>query len=131
MWSDPIADMLTRIRNAVRTKAPEVQIPASNVKVSIAEVLKQEGYILGHDRIEDTRQGILRIQLKYGPLGEPVINEIKRVSKTGCREYRGVEELPEVLNGLGIAIVSTSQGMLSDRQCRQRRLGGELVCTVN
>ena len=131
MWSDPIADMLTRIRNAVRTKAREVKIPASNVKVSIAEVLKQEGYILGYDRIEDTRQGILRIQLKYGPLGEPVINELKRVSKTGCREYRGVEKLPKVLNGLGIAIVSTSQGMLSDRQCRQRRLGGELVCTVN
>ena len=118
MWSDPIADMLTRIRNAVRTKAREVKIPASHVKVSIAEVLKQEGYILGYDRIEDTRQGILRIQLKYGPLGEPVINELKRVSKTGCREYRGVEKLPRVLNGLGIAIVSTSQGMLSDRQCR-------------
>jgi len=131
MWSDPIADMLTRIRNAARTKAREVQIPASNVKVSIAEVLKQEGYILGYDRIEDTRQGILRIQLKYGPLGEPVIHELKRVSKVGCREYRGVDEVPEVLNGLGIAIVSTSQGMLSDRQCRQRHLGGELVCTVN
>jgi len=131
MWSDPIADMLTRIRNAVRTKAREVKIPASNVKVSIAQVLKQEGYILGYDRIEDTRQGILRIQLKYGPLGDPVINELKRVSKTGCRQYRGVEELPEVLNGLGIAIVSTSQGMLSDRQCRERRLGGELVCTVH
>lgn len=131
MWSDPIADMLTRIRNAVRTKAREVKIPASNVKVSIAEVLKQEGYILDYDRIEDTRQGILRIQLKYGPLGESVINEIKRVSKTGCREYCSLDELPEVLDGLGIAIVSTSQGMLSDRQCRQRRLGGELVCTVN
>jgi len=131
MWSDPIADMLTRIRNAIRTKAREVKIPASNVKVSIAEVLKQEGYILGYDRIEDTKQGILRIELKYGPLGEPVINEIKRVSKTGCRVYCGLGELPRVLEGLGIAIVSTSQGVLSDRQCRERRLGGELICTVN
>jgi len=131
MWSDPIADMLTRIRNAVRTRAREVKIPASNVKVSIAEVLKTEGYILGYDRIDDTRQGILRIQLKYGPMGDPAISEIKRASKVGCREYRGADKLPRVLNGLGTAIVSTSQGVLSDRECRKRRIGGEVICTIN
>lgn len=131
MWSDPIADMLTRIRNAVRVRSREVKMPLSNVKASIAEVLKQEGYILGYDRIEDANQGVLRIQLKYGPLGEPVLNEIKRVSKTGCRDYRGVGDLPRVLNGMGISVVSTSQGMLSDRQCRERGIGGEVVCTVS
>ncbi|MBP7934995.1 MAG: 30S ribosomal protein S8 [Phycisphaerae bacterium] len=131
MWSDPIADMLTRIRNAVRVRSREVKVPLSNVKASIAEVLKQEGYILGYDRIEDAHQGVLRIQLKYGPLGEPVLNEIKRVSKNGCRDYRGVDDLPRVLNGMGIGVVSTSQGMLSDRQCRERGIGGELVCIVS
>ncbi|HOW70414.1 MAG TPA: 30S ribosomal protein S8 [Phycisphaerae bacterium] len=131
MWSDPIADMLTRIRNAVRVRSREVKVPLSNVKAGIAEVLKQEGYILGYDRIEDAHQGVLRIQLKYGPLGEPVLNEIKRVSKNGCRDYRGVDDLPRVLNGMGIGVVSTSQGMLSDRQCRERGIGGELVCIVS
>ncbi|HSW46354.1 MAG TPA: 30S ribosomal protein S8 [Phycisphaerae bacterium] len=130
MWSDPIADMLTRIRNAVRVRAREVKIPASKLKVSVAEVLKQEGYINDCDRIDDGQQGVLRIQLKYSSLGEPVISEIKRVSKTGSRDYRPVEKLPRVLNGLGIAIVSTSQGVLSDRQCRERRIGGEVICTV-
>lgn len=131
MWSDPIADMLTRIRNAVRVRSREVKVPLSNVKASIAEVLKLEGYILGYDRIEDAHQGVLRIQLKYGPLGEPVLTEIKRVSKNGCRDYRGVGDLPRVLNGMGIGVVSTSQGMLSDRQCRERGIGGELVCIVS
>lgn len=130
MWSDPIADMLTRIRNAARSKAKEVRVPASNQKASIAEVLKQEGYLLGFDRIEDGKQGWLRIQLKYGRLGEPAITEVKRVSKTGCRKFCGVDDLPRVLNGLGIAVVSTSHGVLSDRECRQRRIGGEVICTV-
>ena len=130
MWSDPIADMLTRIRNAIRMRSREVRIPASKVKASIAEVLKQEGYIAGYDQIPDAHQGFLRIELRYSPEGAPVITEIRRVSKTGSRDYRPVEKLPRVLNGMGIAIVSTSQGMLSDRQCRERRLGGEVVCTV-
>jgi len=130
MWSDPIADMLTRIRNAVRAGLREVKIPASRLKIEMARVLKAEGYIADFDRIEDGRQGILRIRLKYGPQGEPVITELKRVSKTGCRDYRGVEDLPRVLNGMGIAIVSTSQGVLSDRECRRRRIGGEVLCTV-
>lgn len=130
MWSDPIADMLTRIRNAVHQRAREVKMPASNLKVRIAEVLKQEGYIQDFDRIEDVHQGLLRVRLKYSPEGEPAITEIKRSSKPGCRDYRGVEEIPRVLNGMGIAILSTSQGVLSDRQCRERRIGGELICTV-
>lgn len=129
--TDPIADMLTRIRNAVRMHQRDVKMPASNLKAGVAEVLRQEGYIAGYDRIDDGRQGILRIQLKYGPTGDPVINELKRESKAGRRDYRAVKELPKVLNGLGIAIVSTSQGVLSDRQCRERNVGGELLCTVS
>jgi len=130
MWSDPIADMLTRIRNAVMVRNREVKVPASNVKAGIAEVLKREGYIVDYDRIADTNQGFLRIQLKYGRQGEPVITEIKRISKPGRRDYRSTENIPVVLNGLGISIVSTSQGVLSDRQCREKNIGGELVCTV-
>jgi small subunit ribosomal protein S8 len=131
MWSDPIADMLTRIRNVAMVCGREVKVPASRVKAGIAEVLKQEGYIQEFDRIEDGRQGILRIKLKYGRRGEPVLKEIKRMSKPGRRDYRSVEQLPEVLNGMGIAIISTSQGVLSDRQCRERNVGGELICTVS
>src|SRR5687768_13986911 len=110
MWSDPVADMLTRVRNAVRMHQREVKIPASGAKIGIADVLKQEGYILGYDRIEDGKQGILRIQLKYGPFGDAVITNLKRESKPGRRDYRGFDKLPKVLNGLGICIVSTSQG---------------------
>ena len=130
MWSDPIADMLNRIRNGVRSRAREVKIPASRLKANIAEVLKQEGYIAGYDRIDDGRQGSLRIFLKYGPQGDLVITQIRRYSKTGARLYRPADKLPRVLNGLGIAVVSTNQGVLSDRQCRERRIGGEVICTV-
>lgn len=130
MWSDPIADMLTRIRNAVRVRAAEVRIPSSKVKVGLAEVLRAEGYISEYDVIEDGRQGILRIRLKYGPQGEQIINDIQRVSKPGRRTYVGVEEIPRVLNGLGIAVLSTNRGVKSDRQCREEKLGGELLCTV-
>lgn len=130
MWSDPIADMLTRIRNAARIKRDEVKIPRSNLKVGIAKVLKDEGYILDYDEIDDQKQGILRVTLKYGPRGEDVINKIDRVSKPGCRVYKGSGDLPSVLDGLGIAIVSTSQGVMSDRQCREKNAGGELLCTV-
>lgn len=131
MWSDPIADMLTRIRNAADVRKREVRIPASNIKVGIAEVLKNEGYIRDYDRIDDGRQGILRVTLKYGPAGESVIHELKRVSKPGCRVHRQTDELPKVLNGMGIAVLSTSQGILSDRQCREKHIGGELLCTVS
>lgn len=131
MWSDPIADMLTRIRNAVLVRDREVKIPDSNLKAGIAEVLKQEGYIRDYDRIEDGRQGVLRVHLKYGPEGEPIIRELRRQSRPGRRDYRNVAALPKVLNGLGIAILSTSRGVLSDRQCREKNVGGELLCTVS
>jgi small subunit ribosomal protein S8 len=129
--SDPIADMLTRIRNAVRIKRKEVNIKASKVCEGIAAVLKQEGYIIDFDRIDDNKQGILRITLKYDPTGEPVINEIKRVSKPGRRVYAPADKLPRVLGGMGIAIVSTSKGIMSDRNCRTAKTGGEIFCTVS
>ena len=130
MWSDPIADMLTRIRNAVRIRRPNVTIPASNLKKGIAAVLKEEGNVSGFDRVEDNKQGLLRIDLKYGPRGEDVIRGIKRESRGSRRVYRGVNDLPRVLDGLGIAIVSTSKGVLSDRRCRELHVGGELLCSV-
>jgi small subunit ribosomal protein S8 len=130
MWSDPIADMLTRIRNAVRERRTQVSIPSSKVKVGIARVLKEEGYIEDFDVVEDRGQGILRVDLKYGPRGEDLIHHIQRGSRAGRRLYLGVDNLPRVLDGLGIAVVSTSRGILSDRVCRERRVGGELLCTV-
>ena len=130
MWSDPVADMLTRIRNGARVRKSRVTIPSSKLKVGVAAVLKAEGYIEDYDLVEDDKQGILRVDLKYGPRGEDLIHEIKRVSRPGCRRYSKVEDLPSVLDGLGIAIVSTSGGVLSDRMCRERRVGGELICTV-
>lgn len=128
--SDPIADMLTRVRNAVRNSAESVDCRHSKVCAGIAAVLQSEGYVLGFNRIEDGRQGILRIELKYGPHGEQIINAIKRESKPGCRVYTGVNDLPRPLAGLGIAIVSTPRGVLSDRQAREQHVGGELLCTV-
>lgn len=130
MWSDPIADMLTRIRNASRVRRSQVTIPSSRLKVGIAKVLQDEGYINGYDVIEDSKQGLLRIDLKYGQRGEDVIHDLQRVSRTSRRVYRKVTDLPRVLDGLGIAIVSTSSGVLSDRVCRERNVGGELICTV-
>ena len=130
MWSDPVADMLTRIRNAVRVRRKQVSIPASKLKVGIAEVLREEGYIKAFDVVEDGKQGILRIDLKYGPRGEDIVRDIERISKAGCRVYRRVDDLPRVMDGLGIAIVSTNRGVLSDRRCRELNLGGEVLCTV-
>ena len=130
MWSDTVADMLTRIRNAVRVQHKQVNVPASKLKNAIAKVLKEEGYIEGYSSIEDGKQGILRIDLKYGARGEDVIRKIDRVSKPGCRVYRKVEDLPRVLDGLGIAIMSTNKGVLSDRSCREKKVGGEVLCTV-
>jgi len=129
--SDPIADMLTRVRNAARVGKETVNVRASNICAGIAEVLKIEGYILGYDRIDDGNQGILRIQLKYDANGESVIDEVKRVSKPGRRIYSGSEELPRVLAGLGISIISTSKGIMSDNNCRQQKVGGEILCTVS
>jgi len=128
--SDPIADMLTRIRNAYRARHEMVTAPASKICEGICRVLKEEGYITDYQRIEDTRQGLLRVQLKYGPRGENVLVEIKRISRPGRRLYLGVGDLPRPLGGMGISIVSTSRGVLSDRQCRQENVGGEVLCTV-
>ncbi len=130
-FSDPIADMLTRIRNAVRVNKEQVNIRASNICQGIATVLKDEGYIKDYDRIDDNKQGILRIILKYDEEGRPVINEITRVSKPGRRIYLSVDKLPKVLAGMGIAIVSTSKGVMSDKICRQNKSGGEILCTVS
>ena len=129
--SDPIADMLTRIRNAMRVNKDEVNIKASKICEGIADVLKKEGYIKDYDRIEDNKQGILRIALKYDLEGCSIINEIKRTSKPGRRVYVSVDKLPRVLAGMGIAIVSTSKGVMSDRSCREANVGGEILCTVN
>ncbi|MEM1071652.1 MAG: 30S ribosomal protein S8 [Planctomycetota bacterium] len=128
--SDPIADMLTRIRNAVRNRAATVDCLNSKVCRGIADVLTSEGYIGGYDVIEDNKQGLIRVQLKYGPRGEQVISRIRRESKPGRRLYQKVDQLPRPLQGMGIAIVSTSAGVLSDRVCREKRVSGELLCTV-
>ncbi len=129
--SDPIADMLTRIRNAARIGREQVNIKASNICAGIAAVLKQEGYIEDFDRIDDGKQGILRVSLKYSAEGGSVIGEIKRISKPGRRIYSSVDDLPYVLNGMGTAIVSTSKGVMSDRSCREAKVGGEILCTVS
>ena len=129
--SDPIADMLTRIRNAMRVNKEQVNVKASKICEGIAAVLKKEGYILDYDRIDDGNQGILRVILKYDQEGRPIINEITRASKPGRRVYSSVEKLPRVLAGMGIAIVSTSEGVMSDINCRQNNVGGEILCTVS
>jgi len=128
---DPIADMLTRIRNANRVGRRFVQIPKSKICTGIAQVLKDEGYIDSFDVIDDEKQGQIRIKLKYTNTGQKVIHVIDRESKPGCRVYRGVESLPKVLNGMGIAVVSTSKGVMSDRKAREANVGGELLCTVS
>ncbi len=128
--SDPIADMLNRVRNALRNRHATVNIRASGVCEGICRVLKAEGYIEDYQRIDDGVQGLLRVYLKYGPTGEDLITELRRVSRPGRRVYAGVDELPRPLNGLGIAIVSTSRGVLSDRRCREEKVGGEVLCSV-
>jgi small subunit ribosomal protein S8 len=128
---DPIADMLTRIRNANRVGRKVVLIPRSKICNGIAHVLKEEGYIEEFDVVDDGRQGHLRVKLKYSMSGEKVIHEIDRQSKPGRRIYRAVDDLPKVLNGMGIAVVSTSKGVMSDRKARQENVGGELLCTVS
>ncbi len=130
MMTDPIADMLTRIRNAVRVERPHVTMPLSKVKRGLAEVLKREGYIWAWEEVEGQNVPELKIELKYGPNGERVIRHIKRVSKPGRRVYCRADHLRPVLNGLGISIVSTSRGVISDREARQRNLGGEVLCEL-
>jgi small subunit ribosomal protein S8 len=128
---DPIADMLTRIRNANRVGRRQVLIPKSKICVGIAHVLQDEGYIDGFEEIPDDRQGQIRVRLKYALNGDKVIHVIDRESKPGRRVYRKVDDLPKVLNGMGIAVVSTSKGVMSDRKAREQNVGGELLCTVS
>jgi len=128
--SDPIADMLTRIRNANSVNHESVQIPASNIKVAIADVLKREGYIKDYAVTADNKQGILSVKLKYGANREKVISGIKRISRPGLRAYVKASELPRVLGGLGIAVISTSKGILSDKQARKENVGGEVLAYV-
>lgn len=130
MMTDPIADMLTRIRNSVRVEKQFVDLPYSNLKKNIAEVMKREGFIWDYQIIEAQPVNVIRIQLKYGPNGERVIRHIKRVSKPGCRVYSSAEDLKPVLNGLGISVVSTSKGLLSDREAKAQKYGGEIICEI-
>ncbi|WP_040225832.1 30S ribosomal protein S8 [Bhargavaea cecembensis] len=128
--SDPIADMLTRIRNANMVRHEKLEVPASNMKKEIAEILKREGFVRDVEYIEDDKQGVIRIFLKYGQDNERVITGLKRISKPGLRVYAKTSEVPRVLNGLGIALVSTSQGLLTDKEARAKQVGGEVVAYV-
>lgn len=128
--TDPIADMLTRIRNASSSKFKTVDIPASNIKRAIADILFKEGYIKAYEEIKDDAQGIIRISLKYDDKGVKVISGLKRISKPGLRVYASKEELPRVLNGLGIALISTSKGIMTDREARKENLGGEVLAYI-
>ena len=128
--SDVIADMLTRIRNANDAKHATVDIPASNMKKSIADILVEEGYVKSYQIIEDGKQGVIRVTLKYNAGKQKVIRGIRRVSKPGLRIYAGYEDMPKVMNGLGIAIVSTSKGIMTDKQARETKIGGEVLAFV-
>ncbi|MBI3465283.1 MAG: 30S ribosomal protein S8 [Planctomycetes bacterium] len=130
MMTDPIADMLTRIRNAIRIEKPDVRFPASRVKAGIAQVLKDEGYVWDWEFEQSSPVALLRVHLKYGPQGERVIRRIDRVSKPGCRVYQKCKDLKPVLDGMGICVLSTSKGVMSDRQARARKLGGEVICRI-
>ena len=128
--TDPIADMLTRIRNANTVGHKTVEIPASKIKVSIAEILLEEGFIGGYEVIDDNKQGIIKIEMKYGANREKVISGIKKISKPGLKVYAKANEIPRVLGGLGIAISSTSKGVVSDKKARELGVGGEVICYV-
>ena len=128
--TDPIADMLTRIRNANMVRHEKLELPASNVKKDIAEILKREGFVRDVEYVEDDKQGMIRIFLKYGANNERVITGLKRISKPGLRVYAKTTEVPKVLNGLGIALVSTSNGVLTDKEARAKQVGGEVVAYV-
>ena len=128
--TEPIADMLTRIRNANSAKHDSVEIPASNLKKAIAEILVEEGYIKSYQVTEDGKQGIIKVVLKYGPSKSKVIQGLRRVSKPGLRVYAGAEDMPKVMRGLGIAIISTSKGVMTDKRARKENIGGEVLAFV-
>jgi small subunit ribosomal protein S8 len=128
--TDPIADLLTRIRNASRAGHEQVEIPGSRLKLEIVKILEQEKFIRGYQFLADDKQGVIRVFLKYSQRREPVLNNLQRVSKPGLRVYAPASKIPRVLNGMGIAILSTSRGLLPDRECRRQRVGGEVICYV-
>jgi len=131
MMTDPIADMLTRMRNALMSGASNCVVPGSRLKVAILDTMKREGFIQSYEVAADGPRSAIRVEFRFGPEGERVISSLARFSKPGCRRYRTVNDLPQVRGGLGIAVISTNQGVLSDRECRQRRVGGEVLCTVD
>jgi len=131
MMTDPIADMLTRMRNALMSGAPHCVVPGSRLKVAILDAMKREGFINTYEVAAEGPRSAVRVEFRFGPEGERVISSLARYSKPGCRRYRACNDLPKVRGGLGIAVVSTNQGVLSDRECRQRRVGGEVLCTVD
>ena len=128
--TDPIADMLTRIRNAIMVNKDTVEVPSSNMKKAIAKIMLDEGYIADYKLVEDGYNGVIQITLKYASKGKSVINGLKRVSKPGLRSYAGVENMPKVLNGLGIAVVSTNKGIMTDKQAKAANVGGEVLCYI-
>ncbi|MBB6451475.1 small subunit ribosomal protein S8 [Geomicrobium halophilum] len=130
VMTDPIADMLTRIRNANTVQHDKLELPASNVKKEVAQILKREGYVRDVEFVDDKKQGVIRIFLKYGHGNERVISGLKRISKPGLRVYAKADEIPRVLNGLGIAVISTSTGVITDKEARQRKVGGEVLAYV-
>lgn len=130
MLTDPIADMLTRMRNTLLTKTEKVDIPASRMKVEIAKILKEEGFIKSYKIIKDKKQGILRVTLKYAPDNKPIITGLKRVSKPGRRVYVGKGEIPKVMGGVGISIITSSKGVYSDKEARREGVGGEVLCYI-
>ncbi|MCA9011135.1 MAG: 30S ribosomal protein S8 [Planctomycetaceae bacterium] len=130
MMTDPIADLLTRIRNGVRVERPYVDVPLSKIKVHIVEALTREGFVWDHEVIDVDGHSTLRVNLKYGPNGEHVIQHIERMSKPGCRVYVGVEDMKDVRQGTGISVLSTSKGVLSNREAHKQGVGGELLCQV-
>lgn len=128
--TDPIADFLTRLRNANMAQHEKVEIPSSRLKLELAKILKEEGYIKSYKMVEDNKQGLIRINLKFGPSSERVITGLKRISKPGLRVYAKKDEIPAVLGGLGVAILSTSQGVMTDKSARETQVGGEVLCYV-
>jgi len=128
--TDPVADLLTRIRNASRAGHEQVEIPGSRLKLEIVKILAAERFVRGYQFIDDGKQGVIRVFLRYGAKHEPILTQLKRVSKPGLRVYVGAGDVERVLNGMGIAILSTSQGLLPDRECRKRHIGGEVLCQV-
>ncbi|GIV42729.1 MAG: 30S ribosomal protein S8 [Vicingaceae bacterium] len=131
MVTDPIADYLTRIRNSIKARQRVVEIPASNIKKELTKILFEKGYILNYKFIDDNKQGVIKIALKYHPQTKtPAIKNLKRVSKPGLRKYTSVKDMPKVMNGLGIAVVSTPKGLMTDKEARKENVGGEIICFV-